>query len=70
MAKDKNKRIPRKPGKGGGSSAQAKPGSEDPIDNIFRDCNDGLEDSKDENTDYNFRMDGGPTAGTTDTTAN
>jgi hypothetical protein len=29
------KRIPRKVEKGGGSSAQAKPGSEDPIDNIF-----------------------------------
>jgi hypothetical protein len=70
MAKDKNERIPRKLGKGSGSSARAKPGSEDPINNIFRDRNDGLEDSEDENTDYNFRMDRGPTAGTIDTTAN
>ena len=66
MARDKvEQRIPRKEGKGGGSSGQAKPGSKDPIDNIFRNRNDGLDDSDDEDTDYNFRMDGGPTAGTT-----
>ncbi len=70
MAKDKNERIPRKQGKGGGPSAQAKPGSEDPIDDIFCDRNDGLEDTDDKNADYNFPMDGSSTAGTTGTTAN
>ena len=47
MARDKTERIPQKPGKGGRSSGQAKPGSEGPIDNIFRDRNDGLDDSDD-----------------------
>ncbi len=70
MAKDKIDRIPRKSGKGGGSLAQAKPGSEDPIGNIFRDHNDGLKDSDNENADYNFPMDGSSTAGTTGMTAN
>jgi hypothetical protein len=61
---------PRKSGKGGGPPAQAKPGSGDPIDNIFHDHEDGNEDSDDKNTDYNFGMDGGPTASTTGTTVN
>ncbi len=41
-----------------------KPGSGDPIDNIFRNHGDEIEKSEDENADYAFRMDGGPTAGT------
>ena len=67
MARDKNEqRISRKQGKGGGTSAQANPGFEAPIDNIFRNRNEeGLDDPDDENPEYNFRMDGGPAAGTT-----
>ena len=61
-AKTSQKRIPRKSGKGGKPPAQVKLGSGDPIDNIFRNHGDEIEKSEDENADYAFPMDGGPTA--------